>query len=131
MILDKTMTEYVKDTYERITDPCKSEQSMFNYANFISQHLNVGMFVPAVFKDNEWVVLEEPNRSTHTNEYCLEYQKAKDNVLFEGFEEDSSFVTHKSHSSFFYRISSLSELTIEDLIPYKLTLTATGEKLIK
>ena len=123
MILDKTMTDYVKDTYERITDPCKSEQSMFNYANFISQQLNIGMFVPAVFKDGEWVVLEEPNRSTHTNEYCLEYQKAKDNVLFDGF----------CHSEFYIRkyLSLNPNITIESLIRYKPKLTATAEKLIK
>jgi hypothetical protein len=69
-----------------------------NYANFLSQPLKLGMFVPCV--DN--VPLEEPNhyylfesdklsRLDYTvceDEYqsFIQYQQAKENVLFEGFE---------------------------------------------
>ena len=115
-----------------------------NFANFLSQQPNIGMFVPAVEENGEWRILEAPNRSTHTNEECDQYATALDNVIFEGFElnqKDTSKLENiicitlgKIQLTFFLKNKALfldnlennytTEIkTIEDLIPYSLTLT--------
>lgn len=116
------------------------------YANFLKQPLELWMFVACKLVDGAWVVLEEPDRDNnkydvYDREFCYfndglffhdeqEYQEAKDRVLFEGFEKDNYFVTHKSHASFFYPISCLHEQSIEDLVKYNLELTPTALKKI-
>lgn len=73
---------------------------MVSFAKFLSQPLNLGMFVPCDLEGN---VLEEPEMYSdyllsneeyckiprvHCNEWheaCKEYQEAKDRVLFEGW----------------------------------------------
>ncbi len=60
----------------------------------IKQELNISMFVPAVFEDGKWVVLEKHlscaeclDNPNLVCDYCKEeYQKALDNVLFSGFK---------------------------------------------
>lgn len=113
--------------------------------DFGKQPLALWMFVPCELVDGVWVVLKEPN--TENEKYRMivgeekenildlhsfdcdveEYQQAKERCLFEGFEMDNSFVTHKSHNSFFYPISCLHEQTIEDLVKYNLELTKTAQ----
>lgn len=109
------------------------------YSKFLKQTLSIEMFVPCKLVDGVWVVLEEPKPCDCMGytEDCggceftnIEYQEAKDRVLFEGFEKDNSFVTHKSHASFFYPISCLHEQTIEYLVKYNLELTPTALKQI-
>jgi len=103
------------------------------YATFLSQPLNLGMFVPAIEVNGKWEVLEEP---PHYNEkisffdgkiipYKLikqveQYQQAKDRVLFEGLTLDS------------VERLLLSCETVEDLLDnyYRyITLTAKGQEL--
>lgn len=60
---------------------------IISYANFLSQPLTLSMFAPC---DEEGNVLEEPNRSTHTNEECETYKAAKERVLFEGVDLDAA-----------------------------------------
>ena len=129
------MVEYVKeqDKIEFIAYDNLWEK-VINFANFLSQQPNIGMFVPAVFEDGEWRILEAPNRSTHTNEECDQYATALDNVIFEGFEVEQIlnsgkiFLINKDTTSLtFFNNSVFIEknliTTIEDLIPYSLTLT--------
>ena len=92
------------------------------YAKFLKQPLTIGMFVPCDLHGN---VLEE--KKPFQDKY-YEYQEARERCLFKGFEMDNSFVTHKSHNSFFYPISCLHEQTIEDLVKYNLELTTTAQK---
>ena len=78
------------------------------YANFLKQTLELGMFVTC---DEEGNILDSSDQFRSCGKGFV-YGQAKEKVLFEGFEKDSSFVTHKNRSSFFYPISSLHELTI-------------------
>ena len=118
------------------------------YANFLNQPLNLGMFVPAIEVDGKWEVLEEPKNfeatmkgnyftSSKSELFLLQqYQKAKENVLFEGFElnifksanvlrnENISF--YEQFSNFKDRFDSICLKTIQDLIKYKPTLTKKG-----
>jgi hypothetical protein len=140
-----SMVEYVKLQKENLKDYSllslsRKFELCDNFANFLSQQPNIGMFVPAVFEDGDWRILEAPNRSTHTNEECDQYQTALDNVIFEGFEYDGSeegFIYVKNGETLLVFDAENKELvldnsennytteinTIEDLIPYSLTLT--------
>jgi hypothetical protein len=120
------------------------------FSNFISQEPNIGMVVRAVFENGEWRILEKPRMrwknskdrwgtSIETDEW-IEYTTALDNVIFEGFEYDGSeegFIYVKNGETllifdtenktlFLYNSKNnyMTEIkTIEDLIPYSLTLT--------
>jgi hypothetical protein len=128
------MVEYVKQTYYTFKlDNDTVLYKIIDFANFLSQQPNIGMFVPAVFEDGEWRILEAPNRSTHTNEECDQYQTALDNVMFEGFEADfkTSNITAISNTVYniwFYKIGIITINnqdinTLEQLTTYNLTLT--------
>jgi hypothetical protein len=119
-------------------------ENIKNYAHFLNQPLKKGMFVPC---DEDDEVLEEPNKENYTdstgfvnNAYFIEtndYQKAKEKVIFEGFEiskwneilkKDIGIIefNYKEKSSFFdcLRTGNTNQIkTIEDLIPYNLELT--------
>lgn len=100
-----------------------------SYDNFLKQTLALWMFVPC---DEDGNVLELPTKENSFNTIdhenrMIEYQQAKKRCLFEDFEMDNSFVTHKSHNSFFYPTSCLHEKTIEYLVKYNLELTPTAQ----
>jgi hypothetical protein len=59
---------------------------VLKYIEFLRSPLEIWMFVACKFVKGKWVILEEPNRSTHTDKECKEYKKAKERCLFEGFE---------------------------------------------
>lgn len=111
-----------------------------SYAKFLSQPLAHWMFVP-VAEDGE--VLEKPQDTDGVNyEQALkEYWQAKSRCLFEGFEvkyyESAIYFDNTEGSELFqyrkrqkqFRGDGYSLLeTIEDLIPYGLTLTENGIK---
>jgi hypothetical protein len=119
-----------------------------NFANFFSQQPNIGMFVPAVFEDGEWRVLEEP-KPIHTyglepldyeynDDEVLQYKTAIDNVIFEGFYNDFNTtqifgIKSQLYQLWFYKqgittINSQEVKTIEDLTKYNLTLTSKFAK---
>lgn len=104
------------------------------HAKFLQQTPTLGMFVPC---DEDGNVLKEPNhygKSIETTRECIkQYQQAKQRVIFEGFE--AYFVTEsitalrydETNNLWFYtdgQVTFNSKLvkTIEDLVPYNLTL---------
>jgi len=147
-----SMVEYVKslDVSTNTETDTQTLYRLFNFANFLSQETNVGMVVAAVEENGEWRILEKPRMrwknskdrwgtSIETDEW-IEYTTALDNVIFEGFEYDGSeegFIYVKNGETllifdtenktlFLYNSENnyTTEIkTIEDLIPYSLTLT--------
>jgi hypothetical protein len=125
------------------------------FANFLSQQPNIGMFVPAVFENGKWRILNKPitpwqdsiiEEGLHQmyKKDLKQYQTALDNVIFEGFElnqKDTSKLENiicitlgKIQLTFFLKNKALfldnlennyttKINTIEQLIPYNLTLT--------
>jgi len=70
------------------------KQDLENHANFLSQKLELWMFVPCKLVEGVWVVLEFPilkgipRNASFNAKYQndrQEYQEAKDRVLFEGW----------------------------------------------
>ena len=115
------------------------------YANFLNQPLNLGMFVPAIEVEGKWEVLEEPicygvGDEQYYGSRMDEYQQAKDRVLFEGFEYKK---TKDEYQFCFVESEKLNIVwdyntvifpdrsckTINDLIKYAPTLTAKGQEL--
>lgn len=112
-------------------------QDIFNYASFLKQPLKLGMFVPC---DENGNILNDPGLIPS---YELErYRKAKEKVLFEGFEIKISNITNNLQNDFLI-ISETNEIIghenkdqwffnpykkVEDLIPYDLTLTESAIK---
>ena len=120
------------------------------YSKFLKQTPQIWMFVPC---DSEGNVLEEPKKiddrvysesRTHSL-YELrikEYQQAKERCYFEGFEVKErncneakfKYIENGLIAVFYYnkKTNSFEEnadfKTLEDLIPYNLTLTATAQK---
>ena len=112
------------------------------YANFVTQKLILGMFVAC---DENGNVLEEPNRSTHTNTECEQYAEAKEKVIFEdakierglaiGVNDNIQYlcigdleIAYKIDNIDKKFIIDLNETTIEDLIPYNLEITENIKK---
>lgn len=80
------MTDFVISQWDKDITREEFAQSMINYAQFLKQPLKIEMFVPC----NEGNVLEEPkNDFRGYNDYSKRlnvFEKAKEKVLFEGFE---------------------------------------------
>jgi hypothetical protein len=130
------MTDFVLEQYsfdeQLYRDTLKN---IVNYANFLKQPLTLGMFVPC---DEDGKPLEEIKDQEYPNnvEYSEEieqYDKARERLLFEGFnydeEDDVVFYFDKSNH---YNQIDLSEYdhTIEDLVDLNLPLTETAKKQI-
>jgi hypothetical protein len=106
-----------------------------NYANFLKQPLELWMFIPCDLIQGKIVILNEENNH---------YQQAKERCLFDGFEiikqnfsgKDYRLVRNKDTYVFFYdKIKNKWEQvndykTIESLVFYNLTITATALKQI-
>jgi len=112
-----SMVDFVleKNKAEEVTRQSYIECS--KYAIFLKQPLKLGMFVPCDLDGN---VLEDANRSTHTDIECLEYQQAKERCLFEGFTQ----------AEVSYILSCSDNKTVEDIVDYNPKLTATALKQI-
>jgi hypothetical protein len=100
----KSMVQFVldeKENFKKEFKPLNEKPydflvNVIKYAELLSQQPNIGMFVPAVFEDGAWIVLEEPDSSNYTHNgnfdddfYYLDldkYQQAKSKVLFKGWE---------------------------------------------
>jgi len=128
----RTEDEYFKEGFY---SDCNARilSQIFNYATFLNQHLNLGMFVPAIEVDGKWEVLEMPtpniSDSGNWNFQAREnqYQQAKDRVLFEGFEYSHNNVITLPNKVEFIDLDD--EWTIEELTEFAPTLTAKGQQL--
>jgi len=135
MKLEKTMLQYVLDKKKiwnndfnpDLQSNARYIKSTSDYANFLNQTLNISMFIPAKLVDGEWVVLEHPNcikekrTAQFYNDKMDEYQQAKENVIFEGFEILDGFkniIIDRDKKQIFLKYFDI----IEDLIPFGLTL---------
>jgi len=140
------------DEKKFINQELLSIERIRNYAKFLSQPLKLSQFVPC---DENELPLEEPHNLGLIDNYptgnllmdkslekAIEYNKAKSNVLFEGFElgdiehdkisysvitnnENYVFVNEKNK---WLRVNDYK--TIEDLVHMKLTLTENAVKTI-
>ena len=91
-----------------------------NYAKFLKRPLELGMFVPI---DESGNVMEEPVETIGGVElYSEKYQKAKEKVLFEGFEirdKGNFYFIEQKKSCLYYRVlKNNSKATIEKLLPF-------------
>lgn len=119
---------------------------IYNYAQFLKQLLNLGMFFPCdedgdILDEPEDYELRLPNMMTEYNDEVYRYKQAKEKVLFEGFEIDKNlhlvyrdeipigrFISYKNESKFIFR-DSLK--TIEDLVEFGFKLTESALKQIE
>ena len=135
-----SMVEFVISTDKEISI-LESLTSIRNYASFLKQPLELWMFVPCG-EDGE--VLERPKimsesiiNNDNSKEWAkktVQYQQAKERVLFEGFEytrETNNYIFLKREGIYTHVISKNKKVTIEDLIPYNLTLTASALNQLK
>lgn len=135
-----SMTDFVLEQREkRHKDNIRSFWICEKYANFLKQPLKLEMFVPC---DEDGNVLGEPYNDGNGDNYfgvlLDEYQKAKEKVLFEGFELNFEIteivgIINNDYQIWFYKngtttINSKEIKTIEDLIKYDLTLTPNAIK---
>lgn len=111
-----------------------------NYANFLKQPLTLAMFVPCDLEGN---VLEEPHNLGLINTYptgdvimdksfekAIEYQQAKERVLFEGCFLNFKGEVIVKETEFQTLKYADSNWTIEDLTQFDLTLTQSAIKQI-
>ena len=129
-----------------INESLISLEKIRNYANFLKQPLNIGMFVPC---DDEGNFFEEPKiedyfddgfnfefNQKHFKDVVLkEYYKAKEKVLFEGIEFRTNggvnFLTIKEDTFAFHDFNiKFKNLTVEYLVQYNLQLTENAVKQI-
>ena len=111
---------------------------IMNYSIFLKQTLTLGIFVPCDLEGN---VLEEPkfelypSSSKEDIDVHIQYQQAKERVLFEGFRIVKKsphydwHITNESGSVFIY-LKGLEEMTVQSLVKRNPTLTPTACKQI-
>lgn len=127
------MTDFVLEQKKLICEDYKTITEVFfnrivDYATFLKQPLTLGMFVPV---DEEGDILKEPrmiHRTIGFDEQDVfwdineveDYRKAKEKVLFEGFE-----LKGEASESWIFKINGVfpfvifKTMTIESLIIYK------------
>ncbi|SHF17521.1 hypothetical protein [Chryseobacterium vrystaatense] len=154
MIL-QPMTDFVLEQnkkYKNLTRCIRIKESELyvNYANFLKQPLMLGQFVPV---DEEGNVLTQPHLGMfHDNRAPLqdlnfakiEYEKAKEKVLFEGFDLIKSDIETLNHTTFIENVNgeqvgynkswenewNLYGIVIEDLVGFNIELTESALKQI-
>lgn len=138
-----SMTDFVLEQKKKLKNaPDAYDQycKIVNYAELLKEPLKKGMFVPCDEDDN---VLNEPFECSCAGyvEDCIgceftdiKYQKAKEKILFKGFQfsfcvENITCISNKENDTniLFFNdgrilLDSKEIKTIEDLIPYNLTL---------
>lgn len=122
-----------------------------NYDDFLSQVLELWMFVPCELIDGIWTVLSDtyasmPNRNDYFNdeggnpelyqfniENWRKYRKAKERVLFEEFSIEPEFKNLVMHNSEWgLTINNMNSFTVEFYANnnYAILLTKTAQKQI-
>ena len=121
-----SMTDFVcENTYKW--------ELILNYANFLKQTLELGMFVPC---DEEGSILEEkeiidfhPKDWNEINNQNQKYQQAKEKVFFQGcIYDDKMDAVRDNIGLMMYSVKYESNDAIEDLVKYNLTLTDSAIK---
>jgi len=137
-----SMVDFVLQKYNLSADEYTDQdvlELINNYANFLNQPLELGMFIPC---DEEGNVLTEPDlrglKDEHRKELYEQYQQAKERVLFEGFTiEDYELRLHGLRESIKIKHIEQGKIelgwywtwkTIEDLSKVKPTLTESAIK---
>lgn len=129
-----SMTDYVLEQNNKIENRdniglAQSHVKIVNYANFLKQPLKLGMFIPC---DENDVPLYEPKANNYNmqsdvaydlfNENTLEYQQAKERVIFDGFELVEIYrygaLLEMNFDDFSEKTTILLEDTIEALPTY-------------
>jgi len=152
----QSMTDYVLEQQNDYWNGIEFEygntciNNIISYAKFLKLNLEKWMFIPC---DSDGNVLEEPktphtfaseNSDLYINKWqkeCEQYQQAKDNVIFEGFEfnfktKDIVSIIKEDYQIWLYKngyvtINAKEIKTIEDLVNYDLTLTDNAIKKYK
>ena len=119
-----SMTDFVlEQSNNALLEDCHQANKTYvnkviNYANFLTQDLTLGLFVPCDEKGN---VLEE---KTPFQDKYYEYQQAQEKVIFKGCKAEKKadfyIITDSNDSNVW--VSWNTSKRIEDLIPYNLTL---------
>lgn len=139
------MTDFCLKNYELMGEkPLKMWSHTFtkkclNYANFLKQPLELGMFVPCV----DGLLIERPEyygfwlmddtkdiSKYHNHLECNQYQKAKERVLFEGFEYEKIYGRVRRLNSTEYCYLE-TDMTVESLIDDFTDITLTPNALKK
>ena len=122
------MTDFVLEQLNEQNSRTKPMREVFNslekYAKFLKQPLKLEMFVPC---DEDGNVLEEPKIEEeyvdeHTTQIFAQYQydldKAKEKVLFEGFEitDETEFLISKYGFSLYF--NQIEDFNIEHLLTW-------------
>lgn len=129
-----SMTDFVLEQNNKTIPAICFKDCVLNYAKFLKQSLELWMFVPC---DEDGDVLVEPERYRHQLNFdewedrydkkeVLEFQQAKERVLFEGFKiifyDDKPHALDHVNGSLF-----ISQLTnVDSLLHLKPTLTKTA-----
>jgi len=133
---DKPIGFYA-DQFDYYEGQSNAMSYVISYTKFLSQKLELWMFIPCKFVDGVWVCLEEPNhhgKSIETmRELLKEYQEAKDRCIFTGFEINKEFpnlIMHKSGWGLSKIDLHLCTIETYSHNGYNLELTPTAQKLI-
>lgn len=124
-----SMVEFVLKSELDYTSQTTGFDKIKQYAKFLNQPLNLGMFVPAIEVGGRWEVISELQVSMH--------QQAKNKVIFEGFksynpERNShgfSVISDTNGLPINFSLSGVAKYpfkTIQDLTKYKPLLTNHG-----
>ena len=121
-------------------NPYKYSELRDNFDVFLSQILEIWMFIPCKLVNGIWVVLEPPKRWNDYLEFpesfdgnkewydFYEYEEAKERCLFEGFILDTfGYINHKE-SKISYDLKN--NLIIEDIVQSEPILTLAAQKQI-
>ena len=136
------MTDYVSNESFGVTNEIINKDAFFNkvrsYCKFLKQTPQLWMFVPC---DSEGNVLEEPKEHFPTGNNSLEesiflkqkqYQQAKERCYFEGFvkcnRNENVNCLYNEELDLHIGAEFKHYQTIENLVDYNLTLTATAQK---
>lgn len=130
-----SMTDFVLFQHAETSNQNEFEDKCYNYATFINQKPEKWMFVPC---DEEGEPIIERHYQYFDNEiehseYLRNFEKAKQKVFFAGWkvlEKNEDFITIFDENNNTIEFNKNGRVwvyddevkTIEDLIPYKLTL---------
>ena len=129
----KSMTDFVLEIEDYVHESHNKERGfelIKNYANFLKQPLKLWMFVPYDENGNLWIFpptederiwseKDSVNAELSYIQKIVDYQKAKECMLFDGFEMiDNSYLRCKTEAGLFLDLDEelMENMTVEDLV---------------